>query len=180
MDELKKNANWMMAEGVFLALLGIVALAVPQLFSLSLEFFIGILFFLAGIVYVSQAIRNYSLGTYWPYLWNAVFAFLLSALLLFYPLSGLLTLSLVLAVFFLFDGIAKVFQSFQFKEYSGWFWLLLSGLLSLLIAGMIFSGWPGSSALVIGTFIGVSLLVIGFVVFSFGYHFKHAINKSDE
>lgn len=180
MQELMKSSSlWMMAEGIFLILLGIFALAIPQVFSLSLEFLIGILFVLSGVVYGSQAIRNYPGSSYWTLLLNALLALGVGLLLLFFPLSGIFTLTLLLMVFFLMDGIFKVTQSFQIREMKGWYWLLISGVLSLLIAGLIFSGWPGTSPYILGTFVGISLTIIGAVVFAIGYQFKQ-ISSGEE
>jgi uncharacterized membrane protein HdeD (DUF308 family) len=78
-----------------------------------------------------------------------------------YPIQGIITLTILLTFFFLWDGIAKLIISFQMKHTRAFAWLLISGILSLIIAGIIYSGWPGTATWVLGLLVGVNFLMQG-------------------
>ncbi len=74
----------------------------------------------------------------------------------------MLSLTLVLAAFFLAQGVTQIFASLSHRRVlKSWGWVLLSGVVDLILAGIIMSGWPETSAWVIGILVGVNLLMVG-------------------
>jgi uncharacterized membrane protein HdeD (DUF308 family) len=98
--------------------------------------------------------------------WAMVSAFLgiaVGLILLWWPLSGAFTMALILTVFFLIEGIASILYALDHKrELSGrWGWMLFSGLVDLLLAGLIFLGLPGTAAWAIGLLVGINMIFGG-------------------
>jgi len=83
--------------------------------------------------------------------------------LLRWPLSGALSLTLILTVFFVVEGVASVFYALEHKrELSGrWVWMLASGAVDLILASIIFLGLPGTAAWAIGLLVGINMVFGG-------------------
>jgi len=68
---------------------------------------------------------------------------------------------LVLAWLFLLQGVISIFGALQLRPLPGWGWWLFDGIVTLLLALLIFSGWPGNSVRIIAIIVGISLLISG-------------------
>lgn len=149
-------------EGILFIIFGLLAIALPGIFTLGLELTIGCLFIIAGIV---QLVRTFTtkgtLGTMTALL-SAVLYIVIGILLLSFPFRGVLALTILLTVYFVIEGIAKIVLAFQLKQFTGWLWLFLSGILSLALALIIWYGWPNTAFWVLGLLVGINLLFFGF------------------
>jgi uncharacterized membrane protein HdeD (DUF308 family) len=78
-------------------------------------------------------------------------------------LSGVLSLTLILIVFFLIEGIASIMFALDHKrELSGrWGWMLASGIIDLILATIILTGLPGSAAWALGLLVGINMVFGG-------------------
>lgn len=165
-------------EGILLIILGFLAIILPVWFTFGTELFIGALLLVSGIV------QTYKLLTaskqekgYWWLLVNAVLNIIVGILFLVYPLGGVLTLTLLLAFYFVLEGIAKLFLGFEIKPNQGWGWVIVSGIASLVLAAIIFSGWPGTALWVIGLLLGINLLFLGASLIALSYGSNDRLNK---
>lgn len=161
MDYLTKNRGLFITEGIFFIILGILAIALPVWSTLSFELLLGWLFIVGSII---QFVRTFQFHKAGEVVWSLISAILylvVGIILLAYPLTGILTLTLLLAAFFLVEGIAKLILSFELRSFGNWGWLLLSGILSIILAALIWSGWPGTATWVIGLLVGINLLFLG-------------------
>jgi uncharacterized membrane protein HdeD (DUF308 family) len=84
------------------------------------------------------------------------------------PLLGLASLTLVLAVYFLVDGIFQIITAFQIKPHEGWGWVLLSGLAASLLGYLIWSQWPFSGVWAVGILVGINLFMSGWSMIACG------------
>lgn len=162
LDIIRQHRNLFIFEGILLIILGLVAVAVPQLFTLGVELLVGILFIVAG---VAQGWRSFQAKGLPGFLWAIFIALLYLAagiILLTKPVQGILTLTFILSLFFLVEGIAQIVLAFQFRPHGIWGWRVLSGVVSLVLAYLIWLGWPGTAAWVIGLLVGINLLFAGF------------------
>jgi uncharacterized membrane protein HdeD (DUF308 family) len=78
-----------------------------------------------------------------------------------HPLLGLGTLTLLLAGIILAEAVLEFFAYFRTRNEGGSAWLLVNGLVTLLLGGLIWVHWPSSSVWAIGTLVGVNLLMTG-------------------
>ena len=78
-----------------------------------------------------------------------------------HPLIGVATLTLLLAGLFFLEGVLEIIGYFQLWQRRWWGWFLLDGIISLLIGGLILAHWPSSSQWVVGTQVGLSMIVSG-------------------
>jgi uncharacterized membrane protein HdeD (DUF308 family) len=79
--------------------------------------------------------------------------------LLAHPAAGLASLTFAVAIYLFVEGILELMLAFQLRTGTGW--LVLDGVVTLVLAAMIWSTWPSSSEWVLGTLVGISMLLSG-------------------
>jgi len=158
------HAHWklVLAQGILLMVFGLLAVATPNIATLAVEIFVGWLFFIAGIfraVSVWHARQMPGFG--WPML-SGLLAVLLGLILIARPLAGVLTLTMVLIAFFILEGITAIVVAVQHREHlRSWGWVLFSGIVDLLLAYLIWAGWPNSTDWAIGLLVGINMAFLG-------------------
>ena len=161
-DHLTENRGLFLFESILFILLGLFAIAIPQLFTLSIELLLGSLFVVGGVFQTFRLLRNSDMGNFWPTLIGSLCSIALGVLLLAYPIKGVVALTLLLAIFFLIQGIAQIILAFRLKPVNGYGWMLFSGVVTLILSYLIWSGLPSTAAWVIGLLVGINLLFTGF------------------
>ncbi len=159
------RAHWkaFLIEGILLAILGLAAMIVPPLASLAVTIFLGWMFLISGIAGLALTFWARGMPGFWWSLLSAVLAIGAGIILLVQPVQGTLTLTIVVGVYFLAEGVATVMYALEHRrELTGrWSWLLVAGLMDIAIAGIIISGLPGSALWAIGLLVGINLLFGG-------------------
>jgi uncharacterized membrane protein HdeD (DUF308 family) len=152
-----------LAEGIILCVLGVGAVVVPLVAGLATTVFLGWLFLFAGLAGLFFTFRAKSAPGFGWALLSAVAAVVAGAILLWNPFQGLATLTLVLTAYFIVDGVAIIFLAIAHRrELSGkWEWMLVNGVMDLLLAGIILSGFPGTLVWALGLLVGIDLLFGG-------------------
>lgn len=166
MGEIGRFRSVLYFEAILFIILGIIAIAVPQFFTLGIELLVGALLLAAGIIQFVRLFQSSDAPGFWASFFSAALNLILGGLLLFYPVAGVISLTYLLIFYFLVDGITKLYYSFQVKPRENWGWVLVSGLLSLILAGIIFSGLPGTAVWVIGLLLGINMLFFGVAIAS--------------
>jgi uncharacterized membrane protein HdeD (DUF308 family) len=164
------HAHWQLflAEGVLLLVLGVAAIVLPLVATVAVAFIIGWLLLMSGIVGLIATFRMRHAPGFWWSLLSAILAIAAGVVLLRWPLSGALSLTVILTVFFVIEGVASIFYALEHKrELSGrWGMMLASGVLDLLLASIIFLGLPGTAAWAIGLLLGINLVFGGSAIIS--------------
>jgi uncharacterized membrane protein HdeD (DUF308 family) len=150
-------------EGILLAILGLAAMIVPPLASLAVTIFLGWMFLISGIAGLALTFWARGMPGFWWSLLSAVLAIGAGIILLAQPVQGTLTLTIVVGVYFLAEGVATVMYALEHRrELTGrWSWLVVAGIFDIVIAGIIISGLPGSALWAIGLLAGINLLFGG-------------------
>lgn len=151
-----------LVQGIVIMVLGLLAVAVPNLATLAVEIFVGWLFFVAGIFRAVSVWHSRQMpGFAWSLL-AAVLAIVLGVILILRPLAGVLTLTMVLVAFFIVEGIASIIGAIEHRRHlRSWGWVLFSGVVDLLLAYLIWQGWPSSASWAIGLLVGINMLFLG-------------------
>lgn len=169
-DELRERVtaavagHWkfLLVQGLLLELLGLLAFTMPLWSTLAVEIFVGWLFLGGGIVRAVTLLRAPHLPGYWWSLLAAIVAMVVGLLLIISPFRGILALTMMLMVLFLFEGFAAILSALDFRHHArNWGWLLFSGLVDLLLVFLIWDGWPGTAGWAIGVLTGVNLFMMG-------------------
>ena len=161
LPRLRANMGWSIALAVLLILAGLFALFVPVISGLAVTLIIGWFLLVAGILHFLLAWKLHTAsGVIWEILLAIVYVFT-GVYCIMHPLAGLASLTLFLAAYFLVKGILQVIYYFQLRPRHGAGWLLFDGIVSIILAVMIWRSWPVSSVWAIGTLVGIGLLFTG-------------------
>ncbi len=174
-EVLRAHAGWAMAFGALLMLLGILAIASPLVTGVAVAILVGTVLLAEGVSKIVYAFKAPSWGTgLWGLLGGAL-AFVCGLLVLGHPLFGLGFLTLLLAIFFLADGIAMIALAFQLRPIHSWGWTLFSGILTMLLGFAIYLQWPVSGNWAIGLMVGVNILLAGWTLLMLGSSARHQL-----
>jgi uncharacterized membrane protein HdeD (DUF308 family) len=159
-------------EGIVLLVLGLLAIVVPPIATLAVEILVGWILLASGIVGLISTFRMRGAPGFGWSLVSAVIGIAAGVILLVWPLSGAVSLTLVLSIFLLFEGIASIMLALGHRrEFSGrWAMLLFSGVIDIILAAIIFAGLPGTAAWAIGLLVGINLVVGGSALISMALH----------
>jgi uncharacterized membrane protein HdeD (DUF308 family) len=160
---IKTHWKLFLIEGIVLVLLGIAAILVPPIATLAFELVIGWLFLISGVVGLITTFYMRNAPGFWWSLLSAIIGIAAGLVLLMYPLSGTLSLTFVLIAFFVVEGIVTIMYAIDHRnQLSGrWGWMLASGVVDLILAGIIFAGLPGTAAWALGLLVGINLVFGG-------------------
>jgi uncharacterized membrane protein HdeD (DUF308 family) len=150
-------------EGILLAILGLAAIVVPPLASLAVTIFLGWLFLISGIAGLALTFLARRLPGFWWSLVSAVLAIVAGFILLTRPVQGTFTLTIVVGVYFVAEGVATIMYALEHRRELSqrWSWLLVGGLMDIIIAAIIIAGLPGSALWAVGLLVGINLLFGG-------------------
>ena len=163
-DITLETKRWFHGAGIVLIILGAVAIAVPLAASIAIEILFGWIFILGGVVTVVHSFRALNSGKCILRLISGVLYLAVGIMFMAYPLKGVLTLALLLAAVFMFEGIIKISLAVQLRPKPNWGWMLASGIAALVLSFMIFSGYPGSAAWMLGLLVGLNLVFSGWTM----------------
>ncbi|PAT35760.1 HdeD family acid-resistance protein [Vandammella animalimorsus] len=151
---------WMFA-GLVSLLGGVLALFNPFAATLTAELLVGWTFVAVGAVALLSALRERGKGGRLMSVLLGLVALIMGIELLAKPLSGIVSLTVVVGVILIVSGVLRIAFALRQPRSTARWALLLSGLLSLALAGMIFSGFPQSATVVLGLFLAIELISNG-------------------
>jgi len=158
---IKTHAGVGMAVGIFIAIAGILALIAPLAAGLSVAIAVGVLLLISGI---SRMFFAFKMGSFGPGLLMFVIG-ILSAFAGGYmvarPGMALATITIVLAAYFIVDGVFEIIWAFRLRPIKGWGWTLFSGIVALALGIMIWRQFPVSGVWAVGTLAGIHLIFGG-------------------
>jgi uncharacterized membrane protein HdeD (DUF308 family) len=157
-----KAINWSIALSVLLIVAGFFAMLIPFISGVAITLFFGWAMLISGVTHFIFAFKTHTKGgLIWEILIGAVYLFT-GVYLILHPLDALLALTLILACYLFFEAIVEFIQYFQLRPRHGAGWLIVDGVITLILAIMIWRSWPASSIWVIGTLVGISMIFSGF------------------
>ncbi|MHB8721065.1 MAG: HdeD family acid-resistance protein [Steroidobacteraceae bacterium] len=175
-NNLHEHWRLFITEGIVLFILGLLAIIVPPIATIAVEVLIGWLLLMSGIVGLIATLRMRNApGRGWS-LASAVLGIVAGIVLLAWPLSGAVSLTMILTVFLVLEGVVSILYALEHKrELSGrWGAMLFSGVVDLLLAGIIFAGLPGTAAWAIGLLVGINLVFGGSALIAMALHARSA------
>ena len=159
--ELKENWGWLLAFGILSIILGTVGLGMTfALTEVSIIFF-GVLLIVGGVF---QLFDVFKCKGWKSTLWHVLIALLYvvaGIVMVSQPLMAAATLTLIVAWILIAVGVSRIVMAFQLKPAKGWYWPLVSGIVSIVLGGMILAEWPVSGLWVIGLFVAIELIFNG-------------------
>ncbi|MBC9246531.1 DUF308 domain-containing protein [Paracoccus sp. 11-3] len=146
--------------GVIAIIAGIFALANPLAATLTAEQLAGWAFLIVGILDLIATFRSSDEGKIWGILLGIAYI-ILGIALLANPFQGIIALTVMVGVILLVSGVTKLIWSFGLRGTNSFWLVLLSGLLSLLLAIMIFGNFPAAALSILGILLAIELISSG-------------------
>jgi uncharacterized membrane protein HdeD (DUF308 family) len=162
------QAHWalFLTQGVIMMILGVLAVIWPQISSVAIDIYIGWMFLLSGIVGLATMFLAPSVSAFLWSLLTAALSLGVGVLLLWHPVEGTVSLTLVLIAFFIAEGIFQIAAAFSYRDAfrDSWGWMVMSGITDLILAWLMISGWPGTAIWALGLIAGVNLFSSGLAI----------------
>ncbi len=162
--KLHHSWGWLLALGIVLMLFGGLILTTPLgviTATLTTEIWIAAALVVAGVLQLAHGLKTTGWsGRVWQMLGGTVF--IIGGLLMFvYPTSGLISLTMIVAITLVAQGVTSLLVSGGFPEWSGRKWLILSAVLSIVAGLLVLFDLPTSAGWTLGTIVGAVLMLQG-------------------
>lgn len=159
---LTTGTSFPMWWAILLIIVGFFALALPFEAGVAIAVAVALLVIVAGVVHL---VGTFAARTTGGFFWRLLVgcAYLIAGVyLLLHPKLSLVSLTLALAILFFVEGIIHIVTYFQVRSVPGSGWLLFDGIVTLILALMIWRSWPASAVWALGTIVGINFLMSGF------------------
>src|SRR5262249_61903563 len=158
------RGHWVLflVQGVIMIILGILAVGEPMVATIAVTVFAGWLFLFSGIVGLAGVFTSRHVPGFWWNLITALLGIVIGIYLIWRPLAGVLTLTLAVAIYFGAQGICQIITAIaQRGMLRSWGWVVFGGIVNIVLAVLIISGWPGTAEWTLGLLFGINLLMWG-------------------
>jgi uncharacterized membrane protein HdeD (DUF308 family) len=159
--EKKESLSWSIMLSILLMVAGFLAITLPQVAGIAVNLMVGWLLIFSGAVHIVYSWQTRSSGgLVWGILLGLVYA-LIGGYLLANPVLGLVSLTLGLTFYLFAEAVLELVMSYLLRPLPGSSWLLLDGIVTLILAVMIWRTWPSNTDWVLGTLVGISMVFSG-------------------
>src|ERR1700730_19142690 len=147
-NAVREHSTFFLVEGIILIILGALAIFLTPFATIAVTIILGWIFLASGIAGLITTFGARQAPGFWWSLLSAVLGIAAGVVLLGWPVSGAVSLTLLLIVFFTIEGVFSIMYALEHKrELTGqWGWMLVSGIIDLILAAIIFAGLPGTAA----------------------------------
>jgi len=159
-EELKHHWRRFVVLGVALVMLGVVALGSVGLATIASVFVFGWILVVAGLLETIHAWHVRGWSGFTRHLLSGVLSFVVGGLIIANPAAGTLSLTLLMAAFFIVGGVFRIATALSFR-FPGRAWAVVGGIVTVALGMIIAAEWPVSAVWVIGTFVGIDLIFDG-------------------
>jgi len=173
-NQLRKFGPWTLGIGVLLALIGTVGIAMPWVMSLVTSVSIAWLLLTGGAFWVFHTYKS-NPGVFMDWL-KPLLLIVTGGLMLYSPVSSIAVIGLMLSFYLFLDAFGSFALARDLHPLKGWGWMTFNGLVSLLLAILFLIGWPATSLVLVGIYVGISLIFDGWALIIIGW----AMRKSDQ
>ena len=165
--QLKQGSGCVSLLGVGLIVLGMLAIGSPLVSGLAVAISVGVVLLVSGVSMVFRGFAGPQGSRLAPAV-AGVLAALCGAIMIAHPIFGLKFLALLVAIYFLVDGVSTTALAFQMRPQRGWGWALFTGVISIMLGIMLLSKWPLSGAWAIGVLVGINVMLHGWALIAVG------------
>ena len=161
LDYMQSHSRLFLWEGLLFILLGFAAIIIPQLFSVFIVIFLGWLILVGGVIQVSRALFFPKVPGFASWLGLGFLQLLVGFLLIADPVAGVLTITMMITLFFALEGILKIYLALMMRPLPHWDYVFASGVTAIVLSVIILLYWPVIPQWVLGLFIGINMMVLG-------------------
>ena len=159
--DVHRVTTWSIVLSVLMIAAGIFAMFLPMVAGIAVTALVGWLLIFSGALHLAFAWRG---GQATAVLWEILLGVTYGAIgfyLIARPVVGLASLTFAIALYLCVEGVLELILSFQLRPARATGWLLVDGIITLVLAAMIWATWPSSAAWAVGTLVGISMVLSG-------------------
>jgi uncharacterized membrane protein HdeD (DUF308 family) len=160
-ETVKRYSLWYLIQGALLVVAGVLAIIYPIISSVAVIILLGWLLIISGVAQGISLVGARHVPHFWLQLVSVILAFLIGFLFLRDPAQGLLTVTLLLIVFFMIEGISKIVFALTIRPFPYWGWVLASGLVGVLLSLVLWASLPVTALWLVGLLLGIQLISVG-------------------
>ena len=173
----KESVGWSIALSILMLAAGVLAIVMPPVAGIAVLAIVAWLLMFSGAAHLIFAWHTRTAGgMLWELLLGILYIFV-GVYALLHPAAGLASLTLFLAAYLLVEGVLELILSFRLRPMPGSSWLLLDGIITLILAILIWRSWPSSTEWVIGTLVGISMIFSGTARLSLSLAARRVLTK---
>jgi len=146
---------------VLLIVFGFLAIALPMASSVGIVILLAWLIVFSGGFQFIHAFQSKGAGNIIWKLLVAVLYLIVGIYFLMNPGIAVASFTLVLAIFFFAEGVLDLAVYFTARAAHGAGWILFDGIITIILGALIWAHWPSTAAWVIGTLVGISMIMTG-------------------
>jgi uncharacterized membrane protein HdeD (DUF308 family) len=157
-----------------MVLAGIVALIYPFVSTVALVLVLGWLLILSGIVQGISLIGAQNVPNFWLQLVSVVLSIIVGVLFLRRPGEAVVTLTLLLIVFFMVEGFAKLLFALTIRPLPNWGWVFASGIIGILLSFYLLANVTTAAVWLLGVLLGILLIFEGVALSSLAWQVRRS------
>lgn len=151
--------SWILAYGVLLVLVGVIALSNPAATGLAAGIFLGVMLLIYGITGIAAGFSPALKKLGWLEIFTGGLAIVASVFVLFNPLAGAISLAWVIGAWLCVSGIFHIIYAINAREDRGW--RLVLGVIDTILGALLLHSGPTTALTFIATLVGLSFLFRG-------------------
>jgi len=173
-ETVRRYSSWYLIQGALMFIAGIVALVYPIVSSAALVLFLGWILIVSGIFQGISLIGAQNVPYFWLQLVSAVLSIIVGVLFLRRPGEAVVTLALLLIVFFMVEGFAKIVFSLTIRPLPNWGWVLASGFIGVLLSIYLLTNLNTTAVWLLGVLLGIQLICEGLALSSLAWQVRRS------
>jgi uncharacterized membrane protein HdeD (DUF308 family) len=172
---IRKKSGWfLLIGGVFVAL-GIFGIAEPWVAGLGVTLLVGWVLVIGAVAHFIHAFKGHGARHLILQLLVGLVYLIGGLYFLTHIIMGQATLTLLLSGVIVAEGVLEIAAYVRLREMGGSGWLVVNGVITILLGGLIWFHWPSSTVWAIGTLVGVNLLMTGISRLMMGLAVRRAV-----
>lgn len=160
-ERIRTRSLLYLIQGGLLVLTGALAVVFPVFFGPGVMVLIGWLLVIAGLVQILGLIGASRIPFFWMQLISVMLSLVVGGLLISRPETGTGSLALLMLVFFVAEGMARIAFAMMIRPMEDWLWILGSGVAGILMALVLAANLPDVGVWLLGLLLGITLIAIG-------------------
>ena len=153
-QRLREHKSKYIFQGTVFIILGILAGALPAATALSVELMVGVVLLLSGVFQLVLTLKSH---IHWWSFFSALLSRVVGTVMVWKPFAGLLAI----VIFMTMEGIFELLLAWQFRPVRNWSWMLFSGIITLVLAALLWLGFPTFDVLYLGWVIAINFILYG-------------------
>lgn len=131
---LRAKWGWIVALGIVYVIVGLIALSSVAMATLASVLVVGAMMIVAGIAEIINAFQIKTWGKFLLWVLLGILYVIAGFVTFQNPLLAATLLTLILGASLVASGVMRIILAFSVRRETPWIWILLSGIVTLLLA----------------------------------------------